>query len=147
MRLQIKQRITNAWKGLAMEPIGKAGIAEMLAKNPGSEVTTEQLSKIDMSRKGSSDLSAKKPTLDEMVRQLVDMPDDEFEGVYKAAIFAKKQRNEILGVTQTDEEIADSGDHKHNWRRGILPGSKYIKTCNSCWETENVSFDEWQTLG
>ena len=38
-------------------------------------------------------------------------------------------------------------DHTHKWKRGMLPGQKYIKTC-SCGAVEEVTNREvWLTLG
>jgi hypothetical protein len=32
------------------------------------------------------------------------------------------------------------------WRRGVLPGGKYIKTCPLCGAMVPVEFSEWQTI-
>jgi len=37
-------------------------------------------------------------------------------------------------------------DHKHKFKRGVLPGGKYVKTCDLCGEIVSIDFTEWQVL-
>lgn len=48
--------------------------------------------------------------------------------------------------TKADGEGLDyPTPHVHVWKRGILPGGKYIKSC-VCGATEDVEFEIWQTI-
>jgi hypothetical protein len=47
----------------------------------------------------------------------------------------------------TDEDVAETEPvHVHHWRRGVLPGQKYIKQCY-CGATEEIDYATWQNLG
>lgn len=53
--------------------------------------------------------------------------------------------------TETTEEIIPSNEleavcEHPVWRRGILSGGRYIKSCWSCGTMKDVDFAEWQTI-
>ena len=41
--------------------------------------------------------------------------------------------------------VSDEPEHSHVWKRGILPGGKYIKTC-TCGDIEYIPFEQWQVI-
>lgn len=45
------------------------------------------------------------------------------------------------------EDVDGVIEHFHKWKRGILPGNVYMKSCKTCGETvKPIAFDEWITL-
>ena len=59
------------------------------------------------------------------------------EAEEKAKAEAEKLKTEV-------EEL----DHEHRWRRGILAGGKYVKSCfvDGCGKIVQIAFEEWQTI-
>lgn len=53
--------------------------------------------------------------------------------------------NEIFG-TYANATFDDALDeHIHKWKRGVLPGQKYIQQC-ICGKFEEIPFSRWQQL-
>lgn len=44
------------------------------------------------------------------------------------------------------EEVEVTEDHDHVWKRGLLPGGKYTKSCKVCFVREPIDFAEWQRI-
>jgi hypothetical protein len=87
---------------------GMTGIEKMLAENPNSQVTPEQLAAIDAHQSGSSELLAH-DAAEETIKSL--------ESVCPHPI----------------------------WKRGMLPGGVYIKSCG-CGMFVKISYEEWSTI-
>lgn len=61
-------------------------------------------------------------------------------------------KGSLLDVTSNDKpapspdvEETEVVNHVHKWRRGVLPGQKYVKQC-VCGKMDEVTFAEWQNL-
>lgn len=60
----------------------------------------------------------------------------------------------IMGDDESDEKfessmsLLDLTEHKHKFKRGMLPGGKYVKTCsvNGCGEMEEIDFAEFSVM-
>lgn len=51
------------------------------------------------------------------------------------------------GPASTKNEPTETVKCSHPvWRRGMLPGGKYVKTCTTCGIHEDVNFATWQTI-
>lgn len=81
-------------------------------------------------------------------RMLIDQPVADVE-------VAKKDVEEKQAVEDAAKLVADAEalkasviEHEHRWKRGILTGGKYVKTCfvEGCGKIEQILFEEWQTI-
>lgn len=72
----------------------------------------------------------------------------ELEAEKKAA--EEKQAAEDAAKLVADAEALKASviEHEHRWKRGILTGGKYVKTCfvEGCGKIEQILFEEWQTI-
>ena len=58
-----------------------------------------------------------------------------------------RTKDEVDAVNAADSASMSLVNHEtHVWKRGILPGQKYIKTCSIGGEIVNIEFPEWQNL-
>lgn len=67
------------------------------------------------------------------------------------------QLQPAAGTNEQTSEVAENEnlnqdesvpEHEHKWRRGMLPGGKYIKTCavTGCGAMEEIDFAEFSVL-
>lgn len=49
-------------------------------------------------------------------------------------------------VNQLVLSTEDTPAHQHKFRKGILPGGKYVKTCSVCGDMVSIEQSEWITL-
>lgn len=77
------------------------------------------------------------------------MPDDEVTMIDGSKLPPKPTdvRESTDKLASSDSLTAAPEHDTHVWKRGMLPGGKYIKTCSVGGEMEDVDFETWQTLG
>lgn len=94
---------------------------------------------------------------EDMVAALSSMDDNQFAAAKKAVEVANELRtnsapethDSLLAIVEAEDKclhVLPGG--KSSWKRGMLPGSKLIKTCLLCGVHEVVdSMEEWNTIG
>lgn len=65
----------------------------------------------------------------------------------------QKQVAELYALPVEQPEVEESEkepvpEHKHQWRRGMLPGTKYLRICMypNCGISEQIDYKAWEIL-
>lgn len=70
------------------------------------------------------------------------------EELEAAKLVTEAERLKAEAEVKAKMEVEEIVDHEHRWKRGILAGGKYVKSCfvDGCGKIEQIAFEEWQTI-
>jgi hypothetical protein len=83
----------------------------------------------------------------DFVRGIENIPTQHLTAMHEdiTAELEKRKVAEAAAFHADPENQGKIAPHDHKWKRGLLPGQKYVRVCSVCGILEPVTQEEWST--